>query len=112
KDPTRHLHFWPATSFVNYTPSDIMAVAAWMRARVVLQDPKGVDDRGKGPNGAHYLFAVGVDHRNENHTAPIVSSMFVGRSTKVTREWKWFTGHTMSVETLRKYPPPIPGLKQ
>ncbi|MEM1009029.1 MAG: hypothetical protein AAGJ35_08475 [Myxococcota bacterium] len=110
-NPNRHIHFWPAQALIDYPPSDILAVASWIRARAVLRDPKGVDDRGQGPHGAHYMLSVGVDHRNENHNGPIVNSMFVGRHTKVTRAWTWFTGHTMSVETLRKYPPPVPGLR-
>jgi beta-glucosidase len=102
-----NFHFWPKEGRINYPENDVMGCYATVRARLVLDDPEGPDDR----DSAGYVMSVGGDWWEsltavwDNWTTN--ADMGIGRFRFVTRNWKSFNMITLPEDTVRKYPPPF-----
>jgi hypothetical protein len=102
-----NFHFWPEAGRVAIDPNDIKGVYTSIRARLVLGDPKGPDDRSK----ARYLLGMGADYWL-SQTAQwksdwsTVGDVAVGRHKFVTSEWQSFNMTSLSADELRRNPPP------
>lgn len=104
-----NFHFWPQAGRVlisDYT-NDVGGIFVTIQARLIPDDPKGGDDRGK----AKYLLSMGADYWLDL-TAPwdnFVSSggVGIGRFKYVTTRWKSYNMCTAAPSVIKKNPPPI-----
>lgn len=100
-----NFHFWPKQGRVNFPKGDVKGCYATVRARLILDDPDGIDDR----ESARYVMSVGGDWWEslsavwDNWTTNW--DMGIGRFRFVTSEWKSFNMITLPADTVRKYPP-------
>ncbi len=101
-----NFHFWPSQGRVKYPKNEVKGCYATVKARLIMDDPEGVDDR----ESARYVMGVGGDWW-ESLTAVWDNwttnwDMGIGRFRFVTSEWKSFNMITLPADTVRKYPPP------
>jgi beta-glucosidase len=102
-----NFHFWPEESRVNFPEGDVKGIFATVRARLVLDDPEGSDDRAS----ARYLMGVGGDWWEsltavwDNWTTN--ADMGIGRFRFVTSEWKSFNMISLPADSVYVYPPPF-----
>ncbi len=103
-----NFHFWPSTGRVEIPKGDVTGCFITVNARLILDDPNGVDDR----DSARYLMGVGGDWWEslsaqwDNWTTNW--DMGIGRFRFVTKEWQGFNLITLSPEQTRQFPPPLP----
>ena len=102
-----NFHFWPPDR-VEISPSDIAGIFTTVQARLILDDPDGVDDR----ENARYLVNMGGDYWL-NLTAEwsleprTVQDIAIGRFKYVTTRWQSFNMTTLSEAGLQLNPPPL-----
>jgi len=102
-----NFHFWPKQGRVNYPKNDVKGCYVTVRARLIMDDPNGEDDR----DSARYVMSVGGDWWKsltavwDNWTTN--KDMGIGRFRFVTPEWKSFNMITLPADTVRKYIPPF-----
>ena len=102
-----NFHFWPKAGRINYPKNDVKGCYVTVRARLILDDPEGEDDR----ELARYVMGVGGDWWEsltavwDNWTTN--ADMGIGRFRFVTSEWKSFNMITLPEDSVRKYPPPF-----
>ncbi len=100
-------HFFPAAGKATIDPADIGGVFARFKARLVLDDPDGDDDRDEADfvacAGGDYWRSLDAkwDHQNNN------DDIAIGRFKKVTDTWQTFSMTTVDAARLRDNPPPI-----
>ncbi|MFO7668621.1 MAG: glycoside hydrolase family 3 N-terminal domain-containing protein [Bacteroidales bacterium] len=102
-----NFHFWPKEGRINYPKNDVLGSYVSVRARLILDDPEGVDDRPM----ARYVMSVGGDWW-ESLTAVWDNwttnwDMGIGRFRFVTGEWKSFNMISLPGDSVLKYPPPF-----
>lgn len=100
-------HFFPAAGKATIDPTDIDGVFASFKARLVLDDPNGDDDRDE----ADYVACAGGDywrsleakwdHQNNN------DDIGIGRFKRVTDTWQTFSMTTLDARQMRDNPPPL-----
>ncbi len=102
-----NFHFWPTSGRINYPKDDVKGAYVTVRARLILDDPEGIDDR----ESARYVMGVGGDWWEsltavwDNWTTN--ADMGIGRFRFVSSEWKSFNMISLPADTVRKYPPPF-----
>jgi hypothetical protein len=102
-----NFHFWPTVGRAAIDPNDIKGVFTTIRARLVLNDPNGPDDRTQ----ARYLLGMGADYwLNQTivwQSNPWVNGdVAIGRHKFVKPYWQSFNMSTLSADELRRNPPP------
>jgi len=104
-------HTWAAAHAV---PSNYVGAVTVFYARLILDDPKGPDDR----DNAHLLAAGAGDwykdaatgSGNNQISGETVTYMGYSRFKYVTKEWQLFGWTSLSEAQIRANPPPIIGL--
>lgn len=102
-----NFHFWPSKGRTQYPQNDVEGCFITVLARLILDDPKGVDDR----KDARYVLSVGGDWwlsltaQWDNWKTNM--DMGIGRFKFVTVEWKSFNLITVPIDEARKNPPPF-----
>ena len=104
-----NFHFWPSSGRVAIPKDDIEGCFITLQCRLILGDPKGVDDRDE----ARYLMSVGGDWW-QSLTAvwdnwKTNADMGIGRFRFVTPEWKGYNMISLPVKQVRENPPPFVG---
>ncbi|MBD3378513.1 T9SS type A sorting domain-containing protein [candidate division KSB1 bacterium] len=102
-----NFHFWPQQGRTLFPVNDVDACFVTVQARLVLDDPMGVDDR----DSARYLLNVGgdwwLDLDAQWDQWKTNRDMGIGRFRFVSSEWSSFNMITLSVERTRENPPPF-----
>lgn len=98
-------HFF-ARRRVDIDPDDIAGIWTTFQARLVLDDPNGIDDRDQ----AHLIANVGADYWL-NKTAgwdqwKTNGDVGIGKFKYITKTWRSFNMHTLTEEQFRNNPPP------
>jgi hypothetical protein len=103
-------HFWLSDSRrVDWNASDAKGVYATFKARLILNDPSGPDDRAQ----ARYIAGVGIDYFKKGYvmTGPDDFSgnttLGQGRFVFVQNQWRNINVSDLSLDQLRQNPPPI-----
>jgi len=102
-----NFHFWPKQGRTVYPKNDVKGCYVTVRARLIMNDPDGNDDR----DSARYVMSVGGDWWEsltavwDNWTTN--KDIGIGRFRFVTPEWKSFNMITLPGDTVRKYVPPF-----
>lgn len=102
-----NFHFWPAAGRVTIPVNDVAGCFSTVKARIILDDPEGKDDRDQ----AKYLMSVGGDWW-ESLTAQWDNwttnwDIGIGRFRFITEEWKSFNMYSVPEDTIRNNPPPF-----
>ncbi len=85
------------------TPHSVKVVFVQQYARLILDNPKGVDDR----NLARYVMHIASDHKNIKWQT-VEGALGISRFKRITKDWQPFNMITgISREELRKNPPPF-----
>jgi len=102
-----NFHFWSKTGRVKVPLNDVAACFVTVQAKVIMADPKGVDDR----SIAKYVLGVGGDWWLSMTAVwdqwKTNADMGIGRFRFVTPEWKSYNLITQPVDSIRKNPPPF-----
>jgi hypothetical protein len=102
-----NFHFWPKGGRAAIDPNDIKGVFTTVLAMLVLNDPKGPDDR----RNARYLLGMGADYWL-NQTIQWQANPWVNGDVAIARHkfvkpyWQSFSMTTLSADELRRNPPP------
>ncbi|MBD2531223.1 hypothetical protein H6G97_17170 [Nostoc flagelliforme FACHB-838] len=102
-----NFHFWPATGRATINPYDVRGMFTTVQARLVVDNPKKLDDRSK----ARYLLSMGGDYwlnltvKWDNWKTN--EDFGIGKFKYVTRNWQAFNMITLSPDQVRRNPPPI-----
>ena len=102
-----NFHFWPKQGRTEFPANEIKGIFSTVRARLILDDQDGVDDR----EIARYVMGVGGDWWEsmdavwDNWTTN--ADMGIGRFRFVRSEWKSFNMISIPEDSVRKYPPPF-----
>ena len=102
-----NFHFWPYTGRVNFPVDDIEGCFVTLKARLILDDSTGTDDRAD----AKFVLNVGGDWW-QSLTAEwdqwtTNADIGHGRFRFVTSEWKSYNMHSVLEDTIRNNPPPF-----
>jgi hypothetical protein len=87
-------------------PGDIAGVVSMYSARVIMDDPNGVDER----HLARYLASAGADYWRDRYVGAgpgTVADVGIGKARYLTPEWLTLTMSTLSLHRLEKHPPPV-----
>ena len=91
-------HFWWGGGFVTIDPGNIKAAMSNCRARLVLANPSGPDDRSQ----SGYIVHMGADWRiagQENNCNPC-PGLGVGKFYKIMNDWRNVTWQTLTQEEI------------
>jgi hypothetical protein len=103
-----NFHLYSIRGRAKIDPSDIDGVVSVFSARVIMDDPYGVDERYL----ARYLASSGADYWLDQYVgaAPgTVHDAGIGKARYLTPDWLTLTMSTLSLHKLEKHPPPICG---
>jgi len=101
-----NFHLYSTRNRAMIDPSDIGGVVSIYSARVIMDDPNGVDER----HLARYLASAGADYWLDQYVgaAPgTVSDVGIGKARYLGTDWQTLTMSTLSLRKLEKHPPPI-----
>jgi hypothetical protein len=101
-----NFHLYAIRGRAKIDPSDIDGVVSIYSARVIMDDPYGVDERYL----ARYLASAGADYWLDQYvgTAPgTVADVGIGKARYLGPDWLTLTMSTLSLHRLEKHPPPI-----
>ena len=102
-----NFHFWPVSGRVKIPANEVAGCFVTVKARLILDDPEGIDDRGI----AKYVLSVGGDWwlsltaQWDQWTTN--ADMGIGRFRFVNSEWKSFNMYSVPKDTLINNPPPF-----
>lgn len=102
-----NFHFWPSSGRIQFPANDILGCFVTVKARLILDDPEGVDDR----TTARYLMGVGGDWWEslnavwDNWTTN--ADMGIGRFRFVSSEWKSYNMISVPLDLIERFPPPF-----
>ncbi|MCB9014107.1 MAG: T9SS type A sorting domain-containing protein [Bacteroidales bacterium] len=105
-----NFHFWPYSGRVTYPANDVAGSFVTVKARLIMDDPLGTDDR----DLAKYVLSVGGDWwlsltaQWDQWTTN--ADMGIGRFRFVTPEWKSFNMYSVPKDTIINNPPPFTSL--
>lgn len=105
-----NFHFWPSNGRITFPLDEVMGCFVTVKARLILDDPDGVDDR----NTARYLMGVGGDWWEslnavwDNWTTN--ADMGIGRFRFVSSEWNSYNMISIPLELIERFPPPFESL--
>jgi len=101
-----NFHLYSIRGRARIDPADVAGVVSLYSARVIMDDPNGVDERDR----ALYLGSAGADYWLDRYVgaAPgTVADVGTGKARYLTPRWQTFTMSTMSLERLEQNPPPV-----
>jgi hypothetical protein len=101
-----NFHLYSIRGRARIHPSDIGGVVSIYSARVIMNDPHGVDDRYL----ARYLASAGADYWLDQYVgaAPgTVADVGIGKARYLTTDWTTLTMSTLSLRDLEQHPPPV-----
>ncbi len=106
--PGYNFHFWPSEGRMALPDSaDIAGVWVSIEARLVKDDPAGVDNRGK----VRWMMSAGADYWQDRETPwdqwKTNGDVGIGRFRWITKDWQAYNMHTLTDEQLRANPPPL-----
>lgn len=105
--PKHNFHFWPTQGRVVMERSDVAAMASAFSARLVLDDPKGVDERSRarlfGSCGGDFWRTVDAQWKADWSSN---GDWAISRFKRLTKEWKSFYATNAEAEVFEKSPPP------
>lgn len=100
-------HFWHPSGRTVIDPDDIAGVFTTVQARLILDDPDGVDDRDK----AKFMMSVGGDYWKDIYAQwdqwKTNGDIGIGRFRFIKKEWDSFNMHSMTETAIRTNPPPL-----
>jgi hypothetical protein len=99
-----HLYSTRQRALIN--PADIAGVVSIFSARVIMDDPNGVDER----HLARYLASAGADYWLDRYVGAspgAVRDVGIGKARYLTSDWLTLTMSTLSLRKLEKHPPPV-----
>ena len=99
-----HLYSTRQRALIN--PADVVGVVSIYSARVIMDDPYGVDER----HLARYLASAGADYWLDRYVGAYpgtVRDVGIGKARYLTSDWLTLTMSTLSLRKLEKHPPPI-----
>ncbi|MEK7767890.1 MAG: right-handed parallel beta-helix repeat-containing protein, partial [bacterium] len=106
--PAHNFHFWPPGARPTLDPADVGGLVVTFAARLVLDDPRGPDDRAQ----ARIVAGAGGDFWRSPTAAwdrwKTNGDFAIGRFLFVRSEWRLFAAHTLTAGQLAATPPPIP----
>jgi hypothetical protein len=101
-----NFHFWPTSGRATIDPNDVKGVFTTIRARLVLADPSGPDDRRE----ARYLLGMGADYWLDETAQwdnfKTNGDVGIGRHKFVKSYWQSFNMSSLSATQLQGNPPP------
>jgi hypothetical protein len=101
-----NFHLYSIRARAKIDPSDVAGVVVTYSARVIMDDPHGVDERPL----ARYLASAGADYWLDRYVGAqpgAVRDVGIGKARYLTPDWLTLTMSTLSLRTLQEYPPPI-----
>lgn len=101
-----NFHFYSVRGRAPIDPSDIEGVVSMYSARVITDDPSGVDER----HLARYLASAGADYWLDRHVGAgpgTVADVGIGKARYLTPTWMTLTMSTLSLHRLVRHPPPV-----
>jgi hypothetical protein len=101
-----NFHLYATRGRAPIDPGDIAGIVSIYSARVILDDPNGVDERYL----ARYLASAGADYWLDRYVgvAPgTVADVGIGKARYLTPEWQTLTMSTLGLRELQDHPPPI-----
>jgi hypothetical protein len=101
-----NFHLYAIRGRAKIDASDIDGVVSVYSARVIMDDPYGIDER----HLARYLASSGADYWLDQYVgaAPgTVHDVGIGKARYLTPDWLTLTMSTLSLHKLEKHPPPI-----
>lgn len=108
-------HLWHEWASPHRIPDNAIGAVTVFFSRLILDDPKGPDDR----HLAHILSAGAGDWYKDDATltspkVPGVNTTYMGiaRLKYVTKDWQLFGWTSLSEAQIRANPPPVIGLPQ
>jgi hypothetical protein len=101
-----NFHLYSTRGRAAIDPDDVAGVVSIYSARVIMDDPSGVDER----HLARYLASAGADYWLDRYVgaAPgTVRDVGIGKARYLGPEWLTLTMSTLSLRDLEKHPPPL-----
>ena len=101
-----NFHLFSIRGRAKIDPNDVAGVVSMYSARVIKDDPYGVDER----HLARYLASAGADYwldRWVGASPGTVRDVGIGKARYLTSDWMTLTMSTLSLRKLQKHPPPI-----
>ena len=101
-----NFHLYSIRNRAQIDPHDVAGVVCIYSARVIMDDPYGVDER----HLARYLASAGADYWLDRYVGAspgTVRDVGIGKARYLTPDWLTLTMSTLSLRKLQKHPPPI-----
>jgi hypothetical protein len=101
-----NFHLYSIRGRAKIDPGDIAGVVSMYSARVIMDDPNGVDER----HLARYLASAGADYWTDQYVGPgpgTVADVGIGKARYLTANWLTLTMSTLSLSKLEEHPPPV-----
>jgi hypothetical protein len=101
-----NFHLYSIRGRAKIDPADIAGVVCIYSARVIMDDPNGVDER----HLARYLASAGADYWVDQYVGAgpgTVRDVGIGKARYLTPDWQTLTMSTLSLHRLEKHPPHI-----
>jgi hypothetical protein len=101
-----NFHLYSIRGRAKIDPSDIAGVVCIYSARVIMDDPNGVDER----HLARYLASAGADYWLDQYVGAgpgTVRDVGIGKARYLTPDWMTLSMSTLSLHRLEKHPPHI-----
>jgi hypothetical protein len=100
-----NFHYYATRARARIDPRDVAGVVSVHSARVIMDDPYGVDER----HLARYLASAGADYWLDRYVGAgpgTVADVGIGKARYLTSEWLTLTMSTLSLRRLDKHSPP------
>ncbi len=101
-----NFHLYSTRQRALIDPADVAGVVSIYSARVIMDDPYGVDER----HLARYLASAGGDYWLDRYVGAYpgtVRDVGIGKARYLTSDWLTLTMSTLPLRRLEKNPPPI-----
>ena len=101
-----NFHLYSIRNRAQIDPNDVAGVVSMYSARVIMDDPYGVDER----HLARYLASAGADYWLDRYVGAYpgsVRDVGIGKARYLTSDWLTLTMSTLSLRKLERHPPPI-----
>jgi hypothetical protein len=101
-----NFHLYSIRGRAKINPVDVAGVVSVFSARVIMDDPYGVDER----HLARYLASAGADYWLDRYVgayAGSVRDVGIGKARYLSPDWITLTMSTLSLRKLERHPPPI-----
>jgi len=101
-----NFHFYSTRARAPIDPADIGGLVSLYSARVIMDDPNGVDER----HLARYLASAGADYWLDQYVGAgpgTVADVGIGKARYLTPDWVTLTMSTLPLRRLERHPPPV-----